>query len=281
MHLPDRGGRHRQLVELEEEPADRLLQILGDHPLDIGERERRHVVLEAPQLDDDVLRDDVGSCGEELPELDERRPELVEHLAEMASADGVDLGGSATAFEQRPEAVLHRDLGDLAQPPDVRRLRAWTPSGASVARRLARECCRHAPVDGEHRPRRRPGAVGDEERNRLGDVGAGDGTAEQAARRIERLDLARAGRRGPRRARGGDRPTRASSPRRSRRGSPHSSGSRAGRPRAPRSASAGRGLPWRPSTVRSRRPGRTRSSRRRRPGCRRSPAPAATRARAS
>ena len=41
VHLPDRGGRHRLLVELEEEPLDRLLQILADHPLDVGERERR------------------------------------------------------------------------------------------------------------------------------------------------------------------------------------------------------------------------------------------------
>ena len=40
VHLSDRGSRHRHLVELEEEATDRLLQILGDHPLDIGERER-------------------------------------------------------------------------------------------------------------------------------------------------------------------------------------------------------------------------------------------------
>ena len=122
VHLSDRGSRHRHLVELEEEATDRLLQILGDHPLDIGEREWRHVVLEATQLDDDVLRDDVGSRGEELTELDERRPELVEHLAEMASTNRVDLGRRAPAFEQRSEAVLHRDLDDLAQPSDVRRL---------------------------------------------------------------------------------------------------------------------------------------------------------------
>ncbi len=123
VHLSDRRSRHRHLVELEKQATDRLLQILGDHPLDIGERERRHVVLEATELDDDVLGDDVGSRGEQLPELDEGRPELVEHLAEMASTNRVDVGGSTAAFEQRPEAVLHRDLGDLAQPPDVRRLR--------------------------------------------------------------------------------------------------------------------------------------------------------------
>ncbi len=50
------------------------------------ERERPDVVLQPAQLDDDVRRNHVGPGREQLPELHERRPELVEHLAQMLTA---------------------------------------------------------------------------------------------------------------------------------------------------------------------------------------------------
>ena len=62
VHLADRRGGHRLLVELEVEPLDRLPELLADHALDVGERERAHVVLEAAQLGDDVRRDDVRAA---------------------------------------------------------------------------------------------------------------------------------------------------------------------------------------------------------------------------
>ena len=74
------------LVELEEQPLDRLAELLRDRPLDVRERERAHVVLQAAQLGDDVRRHDVGPRREQLPELDERRAELVEHLAQVPAA---------------------------------------------------------------------------------------------------------------------------------------------------------------------------------------------------
>ena len=48
--------------------------------------EPRDLVLERLQLEDDVRADDVGARREELPELHERRPELIEHLAETLPA---------------------------------------------------------------------------------------------------------------------------------------------------------------------------------------------------
>ena len=86
MHLADRGGRDRRRLEVEEEPLERVSQLLLDHPLGLLERERPHVVLEAAQRDDDVGRHDVGPGREKLPELDERRAELVEHLAQVLAA---------------------------------------------------------------------------------------------------------------------------------------------------------------------------------------------------
>jgi len=56
VYLTDRGGGQRLLVEVEEEPLDGLAQLFANRPLDVGERERPDVVLEAAQLEDDVRR---------------------------------------------------------------------------------------------------------------------------------------------------------------------------------------------------------------------------------
>ena len=88
VHLADRRCGERHLVELDEEPLDRLIELLADRALDIRVRERAHVVLKPAQLGDDVRRHDVRPRREQLPELDERRPELVEHLAQVTAARG-------------------------------------------------------------------------------------------------------------------------------------------------------------------------------------------------
>ena len=87
MHLADRRGRERREVELEERAVHAQVE-LGLHDIaNLLERDRRRVVLEAAELGHDVGRNDVGSRGEQLTELDERRPELVEHLHGGACLD--------------------------------------------------------------------------------------------------------------------------------------------------------------------------------------------------
>ena len=95
MHLADRRRGERLLLELEEEPLDRLAELLADRALDVGERERPHVVLQRAQLGDDVRRDDVRPRREELAELHERRAELVQHLAQLAAAGAACSASSA------------------------------------------------------------------------------------------------------------------------------------------------------------------------------------------
>ena len=70
----------------EEQPLDRLPELLANRALDVLERERPHVVLERAELADDVRRNDVGPGREQLAELDERRAELVEQLAQVMAA---------------------------------------------------------------------------------------------------------------------------------------------------------------------------------------------------
>ena len=121
MDLSDRGRRERRLLELNEEPLDRLVELLLDRSLDVRERKWTDVVLQAAQLGDDVRRDNIRARGEELPELDEGRPQLVEHVAEVPPPRRpVDRGvGPAPPLERVTEAVPDGHLCDLAQPAEV------------------------------------------------------------------------------------------------------------------------------------------------------------------
>src|SRR5205807_1535291 len=99
---------------------DRLAQLFGDGALDVGERKRANVVLQAPELGDDVGGNHIRAGREKLPELDEGRPQLVEHLAQMtASRRPLAVLVVPAAFERVAEAVANRDLRDLAQPAEV------------------------------------------------------------------------------------------------------------------------------------------------------------------
>ena len=82
VHLPDRRGCHRHDVELEECPLHGEVKVGLEDVANLVEANRARRVLKAAQLGDDVWRHDVRAGREQLPELHERRPELVEHLAQ-------------------------------------------------------------------------------------------------------------------------------------------------------------------------------------------------------
>jgi hypothetical protein len=135
VHLADRRGRDRGLLELGEQLFDRELELLADDALYVLVREGAHVVLERLKLGEDVGRNDVGAGREELAELDESRAELVEHLAQVLAPLGRaalgrhalaagDQVGQTVGLEEVAEAVLDRDLRDLGDAPEVPRLRA-------------------------------------------------------------------------------------------------------------------------------------------------------------
>jgi len=155
VHLADRRGRDRLLVEVEEEACDRVAELGFDHLRRVGIRERAHVVLERAQLGDDVGRDDVGARREQLPELHEGRAELLEHLPEMLAARGhavlrrggePGLGraprqkvGELVRLEPVAEAVARHHLRNLRQAPEApRRRRLGHPGSVTGARDRAR-----------------------------------------------------------------------------------------------------------------------------------------------
>ena len=121
VHLADRRRRDRRRIEVEEEALDRVAEIFLDHALGLLERERPHVVLEAAQLGDDVRRHDVGTRREQLPELHERRAELVEELTQMLAA-------RRRCLRRRPRRAAPRRSGPAAGRS------ACAPRGSSRSR---------------------------------------------------------------------------------------------------------------------------------------------------
>ena len=79
VHLSDARRRHGHRIEALKSLCDGEAELRLDRLLDLRQWERRHGVLELGQFRDDVLGHDVGTGREHLPELDERRPELLEH----------------------------------------------------------------------------------------------------------------------------------------------------------------------------------------------------------
>jgi hypothetical protein len=104
--------------------------IEAEHLTYLLEGKRLDIVLEPAQLDDDVGRNDVRTGREQLAELDERRAELIQHLAQSTApvggtpVDRVALSpGDEVAQpvlpEEVPEPVTDRDLGDLGQTAEA------------------------------------------------------------------------------------------------------------------------------------------------------------------
>ena len=154
VHLPDRRRGDRPFLEREERLLDREVELALDHTAHLVEGERSDVVLQAAQLGDDVRRDHIGPRREQLAELDERRPELVQHLAQPPPAVGkLRVVIPPAPVDEVAEAVPRGDAADLREPADPA-LRAhgahrfsvagmWRRRGeAAVRRQAARRAAR-------------------------------------------------------------------------------------------------------------------------------------------
>ena len=128
VHLADRRRCDRREVELEKRPIHPEVELGLDGVAHLLERDCRRVVLQPAKLGDDVRRDDVGTRREELAELHEGRPELVEHhpqaLATIRRGDGIAVRvalAQPVSAEDVAEPVTSCDLRDLRETPEVAR----------------------------------------------------------------------------------------------------------------------------------------------------------------
>jgi hypothetical protein len=100
VHLGDRGGGQGPAVEGGEHLLDRPVELGGEHLPDPVPRRRGDVVLEVSQLLDHLRWEQVGPGGQDLAELDEGDPGLLQRLADrpgqaLAALGGLQLGPPA------------------------------------------------------------------------------------------------------------------------------------------------------------------------------------------
>ena len=137
--LTDRRGGYRLPFERLEQALQGQPQVFFHHRPRQRVWERRHVVLKVDQFGYDLRRQQVGACAEQLAELHECGPQLLEHLAEMAAyvsrrrrhRDPLQVQNmpEVIALEEKAEAVSDRDFRDLANTLEVARTRdeGWRP----------------------------------------------------------------------------------------------------------------------------------------------------------
>lgn len=131
MDLGDRSRRDGLWVDPREHVAR---EVFFDGALDLGERHRRHLIDEAAELLDVDVREQVGPRGEELPELDVRRAELLQRKPKLARAltRGRPVADDTDLAEHAQEPAATRDTSDVQRPASS--VRSAHPSGADYAR---------------------------------------------------------------------------------------------------------------------------------------------------
>src|SRR5205823_5857163 len=83
MRLRDRRSRERLRIQAREHV---IAELGADHRVDVGEGHRRDLVDEVRKLLDVDVGEKIRPRRQELPELDERRPELFEPLPERTGS---------------------------------------------------------------------------------------------------------------------------------------------------------------------------------------------------
>ncbi|VVN32836.1 hypothetical protein PS624_04934 [Pseudomonas fluorescens] len=155
MYLRHRCRSQRFDVETAEHVADFLAQLFFDQ-LDRQLRiERRHAVLQQHQLIGDVFRQQVAAGRENLPELDENRPEILQRQAQTRPpakvqrlarepaprqhiAQRQEKPGQRQIEQQVIEAVADHDRLDAQQTADGEQLHALSLGSRDRERRSKR-----------------------------------------------------------------------------------------------------------------------------------------------
>src|SRR5476649_1157503 len=155
VHLCDRGRGQRVDVETAEYVADLLAQLLFDQLHRLLGIKRRHAVLQQHQLIGDVFGQQVAAGGEDLPELDKNRPQILQRQAQARAAAQLQRFAREPAprqyiahRQQKPrqgqgeqqviEAVADYDALDTKQTADGEQLHALSLGSRERLRRSTR-----------------------------------------------------------------------------------------------------------------------------------------------
>src|SRR5215212_5462560 len=126
--LPDARRAERHRVERGEQLIDGSLELPLDYLLGKPWRHRRGRVLQLLELGEYSFRKYVRACREDLPELDEGRPQIVESAPQSDTEvwrqellQAFLLPPVPPDVEDEAEAMAHQNAADLGEAPEVPR----------------------------------------------------------------------------------------------------------------------------------------------------------------
>ena len=129
VHLGDRGGRDRRVVEALEQLVERTAQLGLDGGAGLVARERRQPVLELGEIGGQLLAQQIRAGREELAQLDEARPHVGERARQLLPGPALGAApehqprqpgysGDDPQFVERAEHVVPgQRAGDERQAP--------------------------------------------------------------------------------------------------------------------------------------------------------------------
>ena len=130
VHLCDRGGRDRLLVEGREQILEPPAEVDLHDGADVVERLRRHPVAQLLELGDHLVGEQAFAARDDLAELHVARAEATEGLPQATGDPGTRL--RPPVLEDEPSGQGTGDLGDSAREAPERR----QPTGCEQARHL-------------------------------------------------------------------------------------------------------------------------------------------------
>jgi hypothetical protein len=120
VHLAQRRGRERLGIEALEHLTGLRAELALDHRLGHTGGQRRHLVGQGADGREIRLRQDVGSCGEDLGQLDEGRTEIGNGASELGGTTAVALVVSPqrAAEQDEPPAVPEKGEDEGKEPAE-------------------------------------------------------------------------------------------------------------------------------------------------------------------
>ena len=119
MHLRDRGGGDRYVVESRKQLFQRTAEFGRDQRARLRRRKRRQPVLQQSEIGGDLVTEQICSCRQHLAELDKGRPDLLERRGEALARPPDDAAPAEQAGEpqqwHRPRQRLEQEQRVMAR----------------------------------------------------------------------------------------------------------------------------------------------------------------------
>jgi hypothetical protein len=133
VHLGQGRGSQWRVVEVGDQPLDRLAELAGERPADEIDRDGRHLVLQAGQFPRDGRGQQVRPGGKRLGEFDEDPARVLQGVPHRPAGSLLGAPRAAAEDRDRSQPVMSCHPYKLDVPPDARESRGQVPEGMRYA----------------------------------------------------------------------------------------------------------------------------------------------------